>query len=229
MNHKINFLRAVEMTIEPPFNFLVIADNNYYGKVKTCKSLSTAKKIGEGLYLDGKKGIHILNVHYVEGDWEQRAGWRSDKILSMNNNGTWEKPFHEFSLHTAFLWNYDVEEWCREKYNTLRRLFLVKHELEWDYVQKELRIDPDSIFEKNFLKEFKLASKKVERKFEEFISANEYLTMIVKKKYPKVRTQYAVFDRMITFYEDADGISKEFHSFEEMETYYKQEEKKKNE
>lgn len=56
MNNKISFLRAVEMTIEPPFNFLLIADNNYYGKVKTCKSLSTAKKIGESLYLDGKSG-----------------------------------------------------------------------------------------------------------------------------------------------------------------------------
>lgn len=226
MDNGIDFLRAIEMSIEPPFKFLIITDNNPFGKVKTCKSLGRAKEIGENLYLDGKRGICIFNVHYVDGDWKERAGWLSDKILEMSSDGTWEKPSYNSRLHTSYLWNYDVWEWDKKKYNRLRSLFLTEHYLDWNYVQKELEIDPDSLFEENFKKDFDRASKKVMRKFEEFLSANEELTGIVQKKYPDIRTQYAVFDSMLTFYEDSkDGIAKVFYTLEEVDEYYRKKEK----
>lgn len=221
----INFLRAIEMSIEPPFKFFIVTDNNPFGKIKTCKSLTKAKEIGENLYLDGEKGICIFNVHYVDGNWNERAGWLSDKILVMSPDGTWEKPSYNSRLHTSYLWNYDVWEWDKKKYNRLRSLFLTKDYLDWGYVQKELGTDPDSLFEENFKKDFNRASSKVMRKFEEFLSANEELTGIVQRKYPDIRTQYAVFDRMLTFYEDTDGIAKEFYTLEEVDNYYRKKEK----
>ena len=63
-------------------------------------------------------------------------------------------------------------------------------------------------------------------KFDEFILANEELTMLVQKKYPKIRAEYAIFDRMIMFtIEDEQGyVDKQFQSLEEVEKYYKEKE-----
>ena len=55
----------------------------------------------------------------------------------------------------------------------------------------------------------------------EFILANDILTALVKKKYPNVHTEYAIFDRMILFhYVDEMGNDKIFYSFEEVEKYF---------
>lgn len=69
-------------------------------------------------------------------------------------------------------------------------------------------------------------SKKVLKKFDEFILANEELTILVQKKYPKIRAEYGIFDKMIMFYEeDENGYKdKEFQSLEEVEKYYKEKE-----
>lgn len=69
-----------------------------------------------------------------------------------------------------------------------------------------------------------LFCRKVEKQFDKFILANEELTLYVQKKYPKIRAEYAVFDRMIMFTEeDKIGYArKEFQTLEEVEKYYEE-------
>ena len=46
--------------------------------------------------------------------------------------------------------------------------------------------------------------------------------MYVQKRYPKIRAEYAVFDRMIMFYEEDENgcVEKEFQNLKEVENYY---------
>lgn len=91
-----------------------------------------------------------------------------------------------------------------------------------EYTKQYLELDElnQENEKKLFQKEVKKACKKVERKFNDFISVNNELINLVQKKYPNVRTEYAIFDRMIMFYlEDEINGDKEFYSLDELEEY----------
>jgi hypothetical protein len=94
----------------------------------------------------------------------------------------------------------------------------------WKSVEKILGIENIESKSKTdeFKKDVNKLSKKVLKKFDEFILANEELTMFVKRKYPEIRAEYAIFDRMIMFTtEDERGyVDKQFQSLEEVEEYY---------
>jgi hypothetical protein len=75
-----------------------------------------------------------------------------------------------------------------------------------------------------FKYDVKQLCKKVEKQFDKFILANEELTLCVQKRYPKIRAEYAIFDRMIMFTEENEKgyARKEFQTLEEVEKYYKE-------
>jgi hypothetical protein len=100
----------------------------------------------------------------------------------------------------------------------------LKDDYDWNSVKKLLGIDKVESENNEFKKDVNKLSKKVLKKFDEFILANEELTMLVQKKYSKIRAEYGIFDRMIMFYEeDENGYkNKEFQSLEEVEKYYKE-------
>lgn len=215
-------LRIIEMVIKPPFKFFVLPVGQVCPASKEfcCNSLSKAKEIGEQFYLDTGKRMAIYNVHYVDGDEKKRAGWLSDRILALDSDGIWYKD-SDFMIHTAFLWNYDVREWNPKLYDKIRVASVMgklKYEDNWEVVKKYLELDKDE-----FNKQFKSACKKVEKKMDEFILAEDELTHIVQKKYPKLEARYAIFDRMIMFYyQGDDGDEKEFQSLEEYENFMKE-------
>ena len=105
-------------------------------------------------------------------------------------------------------------------YDKIRAAYVcnkLKYEDSWEYTKQYLGLD-----EQQFQKDVNKLSKKVLKKFDEFILANEELTMFVKRKYPEIRAEYAIFDRMIMFTtEDERGyVDKQFQSLEEVEEYY---------
>lgn len=214
-------IRVMEMAIKPPFKFFVLPIGQVCPASKEfcCNSLSKAKEIGEQFYLDTGKRTAIYNVHYIDGNWETRAGWLSDRILSLDSDGTWYKD-SDFMIHTAFLWNYDVREWNPKMFNKIKNGFIkgeLKYEDKWEFVKKYLELDKNA-----FYKQFKAACKKVEKKMDEFILAEDELTLLVQKKYQKLEARYAIFDRMIMFYyQNNDGDEKEFQSLEEFENFIK--------
>ena len=221
----ISFIRAVEMSIKPPFKFFIGIIGYEMGACKKewcCNSLSKAKAIGENIFLETGKRTAIYNVHYKDGKWETRAGWLSSRILELDSGGAWFNPYSDFLIHTAFLWHYNVYEWDKERYKKLRCMFLTKQELEWEYVKKELNLVPNEQKKSDdFKKDVKRASKNLERAWDKFILAEDELTMVMQKKYPNIRAKYAVFDRMIMFSDESvEGDEKEFQSLEEVEKYY---------
>ena len=214
-------LRVIEVAIKPPFNFFVMIKgrtNIYY----ETKSLSKAKQVGEELLLKEGKYSFIHSVYY--SDDENRLGWLSERILKIEDDCSWSKDFSNFVIHPAFLWNYDVRKWNPKLYDKIRAAYAcnkLKYGDSWEYTKQYLGLD-----EQQFQKDVNKLSKKVLKKFDEFILANEELTMLVQKKYPKIRAEYGIFDRMIMFYEeDGNGYKdKEFQSLEEVEEYYKNKE-----
>ena len=136
-------------------------------------------------------------------------------------------------IDVAFVWRYNVRKWNPKLYDKINNAWLnnedrllLKDNYDWESVKKILEIGDTELKSKTdeFKKDIDKLSKKVLKKFDEFILANEELTMLVQKKYPKIRTEYAIFDRMIMFYEeDENGYkNKEFQSLEEVEKYYKE-------
>lgn len=217
-------LRVIETAIKPPFNFFVMiqGQTNIYFKTK---SLSKAKQVGEELLLKEGKYSFIHSVYY--SDDENRQGWLSKRILEIEDDCSWSKCFdNDFIIHPAFLCHYDVREWNPKIYDKIRTGFVcdkLKYEDSWEYTKQYLGID-----EQQFQKDVKNLMKKVERKINDFISANDELTELVRKKYPNVRAEYAIFDRMIVFYlEDEMKGDKIFYSLDEVEKYLEKE--KKNE
>lgn len=214
-------LRVIEVAIKPPFNFFVMIKgrtNIYY----ETKSLSKAKQVGEELLLKEGKYSFIHSVYY--SDDENRQGWLSRRILGIEDDCSWSKDFTNFVIHPAFLCNYDVRKWNPKLYDKIRAAYVcneLKYGDSWEYTKQYLGLD-----EQQFQKDVDKLSKKVLKKFDEFILANEELTMLVQKKYPKIRAEYGIFDRMIMFYEeDENGYrDKEFQSLEEVEKYYKDKE-----
>lgn len=208
-------LRVIEIAIKPPFNFFVMIQGrtNIYFETK---SLSKAKQVGEELLLKEGKYSFIHSVYY--SDDEYRQGWLSKRILSIEADFSWSKDFTNFVIHPAFLYNYDVRKWNPKLYDKIRIAYVsgkLKYEDSWEYTKKYLELD-----EQQFQKDVKNLMKKVERKFNGFISANDELTKLVQKKYPNVRAEYAIFDRMIMFYlEDETNDDKEFYSLDEVEKY----------
>lgn len=223
-------LRVIETTIKPPFNFFVVIQghtNSYY----ETKSLSKAKRVGEELLLKEGKYSFIHSVYY--SDDENRQGWLSERILRIEDDCSWAKDFSNFVIHPAFLWNYDVRKWNPKLYDKIRVAYVsgkLKYEDSWEYTKQYLELD--ELNKKNekilFNKEVEKACKKVEKKINDFISANDELTKLVQKKYPNVRAEYAIFDRMIMFYlEDEIKGDKEFYSLDELEKYFEKEIKEK--
>ena len=214
-------LRVIEIAIKPPFNYFVMIQGQINIYFET-KSLLKAKQVGEELLLKEGKYSFIHSVYY--SDDKNRRGWLSKRILGIEDDFSWSKDFTNFVIHPAFLYNYDVRKWNPELYDKIRVAYIgnkLKYEDSWEYTKYYLGLD-----EQQFQKDVKNLMKKVERKFDKFILANEELTMLVQKKYPKIRAEYGIFDRMIMFYEeDENGYKdKEFQSLEEVEEYYKNKE-----
>lgn len=210
-------LRVIEMSIKPPFNFFVMIQGQTSIYFET-KSLLKAKQMGEELFLKEGKYSFIHSVYY--SDNENRQGWLSKRILEIEDDCSWSKCFdNDFIIHPAFLYNYNVRKWNPKLYDKIRVAYVsneLKYEDSWEYTKQYLGID-----EQQFQKDVKNLMKKVERKLNDFIFANDELTALVKKKYPNVRAEYAIFDRMIMFYlEDEINGDKEFQSFEELEKYF---------
>lgn len=208
-------LRVIEITIKPPFNFFVMIQGrtNIYFETK---SLSKAKQVGEELLLKEGKYSFIHSVYY--SDNENRQGWLSERILKIEDDCSWSKDFSNFVIHPAFLYNYNVRKWNPKLYDKIRVAYVsnkLKYEDSWEYTKQYLGLD-----EQQFQKDVKNLMKKVERKINDFISANDELTNLVRKKYPNVRAEYAIFDRMIMFYlEDEIKGDKIFQSLDELEKY----------
>jgi len=207
------------MAIKPPFNFLVMIVGKMCSHYET-NSLSKAKQVGEELFM--KEGLKstILSVYFETN--ECRPGWLCKRILKIEDDCSWSKDFSDFVIHCAFLWNYNVREWNPKLYDRIRTGYVsgkLRYEDSWEYTKQYLELDKEK--DKEFKKEVKRACEKVEKKINEFILANDTLTALVKKKYPNVHAEYAIFDRMILFhFVDEMGNDKIFYSFEEVEKYF---------
>lgn len=234
----MTFQRIIEMTIKPPFKYYVVRDG-YFGNAvadRFCyNSLSKAKECAEVLFLETRQLYSIYGVKYAGDDWRVRGGWVCGRILSLNPDCSWVKVNWDNIIHVAFVWRYDVRKWNPKLYDKLNNAWLnyedrllLKDNYDWESVKKILKIGDTESKSKTdeFKKDVNKLSKKVLKKFDEFILANEKLTMLVQKKYPKIRAEYGIFDRMIMFYEeDENGYKdKEFQSLEEVEEYYKNKE-----
>ncbi len=215
-------LRVIEMAIKPPFDFFVTIQgktNIYY----ETKSLSKAKRVGEELLLEKGEHSFIHSVYF--SDDENRQGWLSKRILRIEDDCSWSKDFSNFVIHPAFLWNYDVRKWNPKIYDKIRTAYAcnkLKYEDSWEFTKNYLKLDElnKEVENKLFKEKVKKCCKKVENKLSEFISANDELTALVQSKYPNVRAEYAIFDRMIIFYlNDRINGDKEFYSFDELEKY----------
>ena len=218
------FDRIIEMTIKPPFKYFIMPIGHFTIKRDWyCNSLKEAKVKSENLFLNTNIRCSIYNVYYKDGDWETRAGWLSERILTLDSDCSWYKESDSFLIHTSFLVGYDVRNWNPKLYDKIRKGFIddkLKEEDEWEYVKEFLNFD----FEKNnFNLQVKKACEKVERKIEAFLKANEELSILVKTKYPKISAQYAIFDRMVMFYEEDENgkVDKQFQSLKEVEEYYR--------
>lgn len=232
----MTFQRIIEMTLKPPFKYFIVKEG-YFGAVcdELCfNSLSKAKETAEKLFLETKELYTIYSIKYINDDWQTRAGWLCGNILSLDIDCTWIKESWDNVIHVAFLWNGSCRKWNSKLYDKIKKLFVddvfdYTKDDDWEFVKKTLGIDDNGNEIKpkfktdDFKKDVDKLSKKVLKKFDEFILANEELTMLVQKKYPKIRAEYGIFDRMIMFYEeDENGYKdKEFQSLEEVEKYYK--------
>ena len=228
----MTFQRIVEMAIKPPFKYYVVRDG-YFGNAvadRFCyNSLSKAKECAEVLFLETRQLYSIYGVKYAGDNWQTRGGWVCGRILSLNPNCSWVKVNWDNIIHVAFVWRYDIRKWNPKLYDKIEKAWfnyedklLLKDDYDWKSVEKILGIENTESKTDEFKKDVNKLSKKVLKKFDEFILANEELTRFVKIKYPEIRAEYAIFDRMIMFtIEDEQGyVDKQFQSLEEVEEYY---------
>lgn len=228
----MTFQRILEMAIKPPFKYFVVKDG-YFGNAvadRFCyNSLSKAKECVEVLFLETRQLYSIYGVKYAGDDWRIRGGWVCGRILSLNPDCSWIKVNWDNIIHVAFVWRYDVRKWNPKLYDKIEKAWfnyedrlLLKDDYDWKSVEKILGIGKIEFENKDFKKDVDKLSKKVLKKFDDFILANEELTLYVKRKYPEIRAEYAIFDRMIMFTtEDERGyVDKQFQSLEEVEEYY---------
>lgn len=235
----MTFQRILEMAIKPPFKYYVVRNGCYGYAVadEFCfKSLTKAKECAEKLFLETQELHSIFSVKYNGDDWQTRGGWVCGCILSLDVDGTWIKECWDNDIiHVAFLWRYDIRKWNPKLYDKIDKAWydyedrlLLKDDYDWNSVKKILRIDKVNSKKKadNFEKDVDRLSKRVLKKFDEFVLANDELTMCVQHKYPTIRAEYSVFDRMIMFYEEDEinHMDKEFQSLEEVDKYYKEKE-----
>lgn len=229
-------LRIIEMAMKPPFKYFVQKDGHFGGGPlpdELCfNSLSKAKATCEELWLEDKILTSIYRVYYIDGDWQQRAGWLCDRILTMDVDCNWINQPNDLQIHVAFLWNYHVRDWNPKLYDRIKEVAYRHCERDaneindWEEIKQELGLNTKQVRKETvkdtFKSDVKRLSDKAIKQFDKFILANEELTLCVQKKYPKIRAEYAVFDRMIMFYEeDEDGYArKEFQTLEEVEEYY---------
>lgn len=219
--------RIIEMAIKPPFKYF-INEMGHFGSVPESfcfTSLSKAKAECEQLLLENKKLCSIYRVYFKEGKWEERSGWLCNRIMSINPDFSWDIKLDDLIIHVAFLWNYHVRSWNPKLYDKIKTL-LYNDELEdddFEVIKKKLGLDKEKRKTDDFKKTVNKLSKNVLKKFDSFINANEELTTYVQKRYPKIRAEYAVFDRMIMFCEENENgcVEKEFQSLEEVENYYR--------
>ena len=234
----MTFQRIIEIAIKPPFKYYVVRDG-YFGNAvadRFCyNSLSKAKECAEVLFLETRQLYSIYGVKYAGDDWHTRGGWVCGRILSLNPDCSWEKVDWDNIIHVAFVWRYDVRKWNPKLYDKINKAWfnnedklLLKDNYDWSSVKKILGLENVESKSKtdDFKKDVNKLSKKVLKKFDEFILANEELTLYVKRKYPEIRAEYAIFDRMIMFTtEDERGyVDKQFQSLEKVEEYYKNKE-----
>ena len=191
------FQRIIEMAIKPPFKYYVVKDRCFGSAVadKFCfNSLSKAKECAELLFLESKEFYSIYGVKYAGDDWHTRGGWICGKILSLDVDCSWINESWDNIIHVAFIWRYDVRNWNPKLYDKIEKAWfnyedrlLLKDDYDWNSVKKLLGIDKVESENKNndFKKDVNKLSKKVLKKFDEFILANKELTMLVQKKYPK--------------------------------------------
>jgi hypothetical protein len=113
-DRKLTELRIIEMAIKPPFKYFVQKDGHFGGGSipdELCfNSLSKAKETCEKLWLENKILTSIFRVYYIDGDWQQRAGWLCDRILTMDVDCSWIRQPNDLQIHVAFLWNYHVRK-----------------------------------------------------------------------------------------------------------------------
>lgn len=229
-------LRIIEMAIKPPFKYFVQKDGHFGGGPlpdELCfNSLSKAKETCESLWLENKILTSIFRVYYIDGDWQQRAGWLCDRILTMDVDCSWIRQPNDLQIHVAFLWNYHVRKWNPKLYDKIKEVAYRRFKPgsddinDWEEIKQELGLGKKQVRKDTFKDDVKQLCKKVEKQFDKFILANDELTLCVQKKYPKIRAEYAVFDRMIMFIEENEKgyARKEFQTLEEVENYYKEEE-----
>lgn len=233
-------LRIIEMAIKPPFKYFVQKEGHFGGGAipdELCfNSLSKAKEACEDLLLKNKILTSIFRVYYIDGDWQQRAGWLCDRILTIDVDCSWIRQPNDLQIHVAFLWNYHVRKWNPKLYDKIKEVAYRRLEPnaddinDWEEIKQELglgrkQVRKDTVKD-TFKYDVKQLCKKVEKQFDKFILANEELTLCVQKRYPKIRAEYAIFDRMIMFTEENEKgyARKEFQTLEEVEKYYKEEE-----
>lgn len=230
----MTFQRILEMAIEPSFKYYVIRNGHFGNAIAdefTFNSLPKAKECAEDLFLKTQEFCSIYGVKYNGDDWTTRGGWVCGRILSLDIDGcTWIKECWDDIIHVAFLWRYDIRKWNPKLYDKIDKAWynyedrlLLRDNYDWNSVKKLLGIDDSEYKNKqeDFKKDVKRLSDKVLKKFDQFILANEELTAYIQKKYPNIRAEYAVFDRMIMFYyEEDDTKIKEFQSLEEVENFY---------
>lgn len=234
--------RIIEMAIKPPFKYFVQKDRCFGGgplPEELCfNSLSKAKETCEKLWLENKILTSIFRVYYIDGDWQQRAGWLCDRILTMDVDCNFIRQLNDLQIHVAFLWNYHVRKWNPKLYDKIKEVAYRRLKSgtddtnDWEEIKQELGLGKKQVrkdtVKDTFKNDVKQLCKKVEKQFDKFILANEELTLCVQKKYPKIRAEYAVFDRMVMFTEEHEKgyAGKEFQTLEEVEEYYREKEMK---
>ena len=119
--------RAIEMFIKPNFKyFLMPFGYTCVHSTYTFNSISKAKAFAEKLWLEKKKRCDIFNVYYRDKESDFGGGWRSNKILRLDeNDGSWDSDWSDYDLHTAFFFSYDeytISQWDNSTWKKLQTL-----------------------------------------------------------------------------------------------------------
>ena len=112
------FLRVVERNLKPPFKYFALPVGSIRGDFYTSNTLRDIKRIAEEKMLEHRCSYKIMNVFYNSD--EERKGYMSQDILTLETNGEWHKAFGDYCLHTAFFFTYNAQyKWNPEKYKKL--------------------------------------------------------------------------------------------------------------
>lgn len=119
--------RAIEMFIKPNFKyFLLPFGSTCIHSGYTFNTIREAKVCAEKQWLEKGKRYDILNVYYCDRESDFGGGWRSKKILWMDEKDcSWHRYLDTYDLHTAFFFSYDehtISQWNHETWKRLQVL-----------------------------------------------------------------------------------------------------------